>query len=81
MFEVLIMTISGILLGVFLGHFGLWYLKNLIDIQLGVDIEPTLISSIEINGILITFIAGQFLAFISMIRAYKLNLIEEIAKN
>jgi len=81
MIETIITTFLGVLLGVAIGHFALWYFKPLIDMNLGINLEPFIFTSIEVQGIFITLIAGQLLALLGMLRIYRMNLIEEVARD
>lgn len=81
MIESMIITIAGVLAGVVLGHFVLWYLKPVIDFNLGISLEPFFITKVEMQGILITLFSGQILSLIAMLRIYNMNLIEEVARD
>jgi len=79
--ETFIITAFGLLLGVIVGPLLLLYFKPALDAAMTVNIEPFIITNIEIMGIIVTLIASQVLALIGMIRIYSMNLVEEIAKN
>jgi len=81
MIETMIITIMGVALGVVVGHFVLLYFKPLIDMNLGINLEPFIFTSIEVQGIFLTLIAGQLLALLGMLRIYRMNLIEEVARD
>lgn len=81
MIETMITTFLGVLLGVVIGHLVLWYFKPLIDMNLGINLEPFIFTSIEVQGIFLTLIAGQLLALLGMLRIYRMNLIEEVARD
>jgi hypothetical protein len=63
------------------GHSALWYFKPLIDLNLGINLEPFIFTSVEIQGIVLTLLAGQILALLGMLRIYRMNLIEEVARD
>ncbi len=79
--ETFIITALGLLLGIVVGPLLLLYFKPALDAAMTVNIEPFIITNIEIMGIIVTLIASQILALIGMIRIYSMNLVEEIAKN
>lgn len=81
MIETMITTFLGVLLGVVTGHLVLWYFKPLIDMTLSINLEPFIFTSIEVQGIFLTLIAGQLLAGLGMLRIYRMNLIEEVARD
>ena len=81
MVEALFITIGGCLAGLILGHFGIWFTEGLIKNAIGVSLEPFVVTSMEYLGITVTIAAGQLLALISMIWTYRMNLVEEIAKD
>jgi putative ABC transport system permease protein len=81
MIESMIITVAGVLAGVVLGHFVLWYLKPLIDFNLGISLEPFFVTKVEIQGILITLMSGQIISIIAMLRIYNMNLVEEVARD
>ncbi len=80
MIESFIVTTIGVLAGIFSGHALIWWAKNLIDSKLGVAIEPTTFTSLELNGVIITILAGQLVALTGMIQIYRMNLTEELSK-
>ncbi len=81
MIETMITTFLGVLLGVVIGHLVLWYFKPMIDMNLSINLEPFIFTSIEVQGIFLTLIAGQVLALLGMLRIYRMNLIEEVARD
>jgi putative ABC transport system permease protein len=81
MIESMIITVAGVLAGVVLGHFALWYLKPLIDFNLGISLEPFFVTKVEIQGILVTLVSGQIISIIAMLRIYNMNLVEEVARD
>ena len=81
MIETMITTFLGVILGVVIGHSVLWYFKPLIDMTLGINLEPFIFTSVEVQGIFLTLVAGQILALLGMLRIYRMNLIEEVARD
>jgi len=79
MIEALILTLAGAFAGVIISHITLWFFNPYIHNLLGISINPFMITGMEQNGILITLIAGQLLAWASMLWVYRMNLVEEIA--
>jgi len=81
MIETVIITFIGVFLGIIAGHSALWYFKPMIDLNLGINLEPFIFTSVEIQGIVLTLLAGQVLALLGMLRIYRMNLIEEVARD
>lgn len=81
MLEALLITVFGALAGVMLGHLLAWLLKGWLMGVIGVEIEPFIVTRMETWGIIVTLIAGQILALIAMVWTYRMNLVEEIAKD
>ncbi len=81
MIETMLITFSGILTGLAAGHLILYFAKPFIDMRLGINIEPFLFTAVELQGVVITLIAGQILALIAMFRIYNMNLIEEVSRD
>lgn len=81
MLEALLITFFGALAGVMLGHLLAWLLKGWLMGVIGVEIEPFVVTRMESWGMITTLIAGQVLALIAMIWTYRMNLVEEIAKD
>lgn len=81
MIETVIITILGVAGGVIFGHFILWYMKPVVDMELGINLEPFIFTSVEVQGIVFTLFAGQVLALLGMLRIYRMNLIEEVARD
>ena len=81
MIETIIVATVGILTGIIAGHGVLWYLKPLIDFNLGINLEPFIFTKVELQGIIITLVSGQVLALIAMLRIYNMNLIEEVSRD
>lgn len=81
MIESMVITVAGVLAGMVVGHAALWYLKPLIDFNLGISLEPFFITKVEIEGILITLVFGQLLSIVAMFRIYSMNLVEEVVRD
>lgn len=81
MVEALVITVGGAVLGVLLGHVGVWWSEHLIRQHLGVSVEPWMWTSLETTAVSMTLIAGQLLAVASSIWTYRLNLVEEVARD
>lgn len=80
MSETLMLVIFGVAVGVVAGHAMLWYIKPYLDLALGTNIEPFMISNMEINGVISTLLSGVVLSLIMSYSVYRMNLVEEIAK-
>ena len=78
--ELLFISTAGILIGTFGGHLLLAFCKPAIDFELGINLEPFFFTGIEIRGIVWTFAAGFFLSLAAMVKIYRMDLVEEIAK-
>lgn len=78
--ELLFISVSGITLGILGGHTVLAVSKPFIDFELGINLEPFFFTEIEFRGALYTLIAGVALSFAAMTKIYRMNLVEEIAK-
>ena len=78
--ELLFISVSGITLGILGGHALLVFCKPAIDFELGINLEPFFFTEIEFRGALYTLIAGVALSFAAMTKIYRMNLVEEIAK-
>lgn len=81
MIEALIITLSGVALGILLGHLLIFTMQGAIMDVIGVEAEPFTITKMEMFGVVATLIVGQILAFVSMVWTYRLNLVEEIARD
>jgi len=81
MFESFILTLGGMALGLIPGHLLLWWSEVWINDTLGISVEPFTITMMEINGVFITFAAGQLMAAAAMILTYRMNIVEEIARD
>ena len=80
MWEAFFITLMGAGLGLVAGHALAWWAQPLLKSMAGIAIEPFVITSMEGLGLGLTLIAGQLLALVSMIWTYRMNVIEEIAK-
>ena len=78
--ELLFISVSGIVAGTLGGHAVLAVFKPLIDFELGINLEPFFFTEIELRGMLFTVAAGAALSCAAMIKIYRMNLVEEIAK-
>lgn len=79
--ELFFISVSGIALGTLGGHALLAFCKPAIDFELGINLEPFFFTGIEIRGAVYTLITGVILSLAAMIKIYRMNLIEEIAKD
>ena len=78
--ELFFISVSGIVLGTVGGHALLAFCKPAVDFELGINLEPLFFTGIEIRGMLYTIIAGILLSGAAMVKIYRMNIIEEIAK-
>ncbi len=78
--ELFIISIAGIVIGTLGGHALLAFCKPAIDFELGINLEPFFFTEVEIRGIILTLAAGIFLSTAAMIKIYRTNLVEEIAR-
>ena len=78
--ELFIISIAGIVIGTLGGHALLAFCKPAIDFELGINLEPFFFTGVEIRGIILTLAAGIFLSSAAMIKIYRTNLVEEIAR-
>ena len=81
MAEALFITVGGTLLGLFLGHGGIWWAVHPIRQSLGVTVQPWVWTSLESWAVAVTLGAGQLLALVSLIWTYRMNLVEEVARD
>ncbi|MBW2277694.1 MAG: ABC transporter permease [Deltaproteobacteria bacterium] len=81
MVEALAITLVGAAIGDFLGHVAVWWAAWPIKGALGVTVEPWTITDLEGFAVLTALIAGQLLALISMLWTYRMNLVEEVARD
>ena len=78
--ELLFISVSGTAAGTLGGHAALAFLKPVIDFELGINLEPFFFSGIELRGMLFTLTAGVLLSLAAMVKIYRMNLVEELAK-
>ena len=78
--ELLLISIAGIVIGTLGGHALLAFCKPAVDFELGINLEPFFFTEIEFRGMIYTIIAGVLLSFAAMVKIYRMNLVEEIAK-
>lgn len=81
MVEALVITLLGAAIGDFLGHVAVWWAAWPIKGALGVSVEPWVWTRLEGFAVLTALIAGQLLALISMVWTYRMNLVEEVARD
>lgn len=74
-------TIGGAVLGLGLGHVAVWWSEYLIRQSLGIVVEPWTWTSLETFAALLTLAAGQLLALVAAAWTYRLNLVEEVARD
>ena len=78
--ELFLISISGIIAGTLGGHAVLAVFKPFIDFELGINLEPFFFTEIELRGALYTIVAGAALSIAAMLKIYRMDLVEEIAK-
>ncbi len=81
MAEALVITLGGTVIGLFLGHCGVWWAVHPIRQSLGVTVEPWVWTSLERWAVVVTLGAGQLLALVSLFWTYRMNLVEEVARD
>jgi putative ABC transport system permease protein len=81
MVEALVITLGGAALGVALGHLGVWWSEHLIQEALGVAVEPWTWTAMEGTAVASALAAGQLLALVSLVWTYRMNLVEEVARD
>ena len=79
--EFFFISVFGIALGTLGGHAVLAIFKPVIDFELGINLEPFFFTEIEFRGTVYTLIAGVVLSLAAMLKIYRMNLVEEIAKD
>ena len=80
MWEAFCITLMGAVVGLAAGHLLTWWGQAWIKNIAGIGIEPFVMTSMEGLALVLTLIAGQLLALVSMVWTYRMNVIEEIAK-
>ena len=78
--ESLFVSLAGIVIGIVFGHAVLAVFKPWIDFELVINLEPFFFTGVEIRGIVLTLAAGIFLSLAAMVKIYRMNLVEEVAK-
>lgn len=78
--ESLFVSVAGIVIGIAFGHAVLVVFKPWIDFELGINSEPFFFTEVEIRGIVLTLAAGIGLSLAAMGKIYRMNLVEEVAK-
>lgn len=78
--EMFFISVSGIVIGTVGGHLLLAFCKPAIDFELGINLEPFFFTEIEFSGTIYTLTAGVLLSLAAMVKIYRMNLVEEIAK-
>ncbi|MCP4674487.1 MAG: FtsX-like permease family protein [Deltaproteobacteria bacterium] len=81
MIEALVITVSGAILGIGGGHVAIWWGQAYIQRAIGASVEPWIWTSLEGFAVLAALVAGQLLALIAMIWIYRMNLVEEVARD
>lgn len=81
MCETLIVTVAGVVLGFLLGHGVPSLFAADISRLVGASIEPWHIGANELPALLGALVLGQAVALIAMLRAYRMDLVEESGKN
>ena len=78
--EMFFISVSGIVIGTVGGHLLLAFCKPALDFELGINLEPFFFTGIELHGAAWTMIAAFVLSLAAMGKIYRMNLVEEIAK-
>ena len=78
--ESLFVSLAGIVIGIVFGHALLVVFKPWADFELGINLEPFFFTGVEIRGIILTLAAGIVLSLAAMGKIYRMNLVEEVAK-
>ncbi len=81
MLETLFVTLAGALSGLAAGHLLAVLLRGWIRQAVGVDIEALVFTRMEGFGLLSTLLAGQVLALVGLFLTYRMNLVEETARD
>lgn len=79
--ELFLISVFGIAFGTIGGHTLLAVFKPTIDFELAINLEPFFFTEIEFRGAVYTLVAGVVLSAAAMIKIYRMNLVEEIAKD
>lgn len=81
MSEALFITFCGALGGLLAGHLLAFLASGAIRNFIGVEIEAFAVTNMEIVGLCTALAAGQILALLSMLAAYRMNPVEESARD
>ncbi|HNT28551.1 MAG TPA: FtsX-like permease family protein [bacterium] len=81
MLETLIVTVTGVVIGFLLGHGIPSLFAADISRWVGASVEPWHIGANELPAIIGALLLGQAVALIAMLRAYRMDLVEESGKN
>lgn len=81
MLEALLVTLAGAACGWLVGHVAVWWGEHLIRQSLGVSVEPWRWTSLEGTGMATCLIAGQLVALAGLAWTYRLNVVEEVARD
>ena len=79
--ELFLISVFGTAVGTLGGHALLAVFKPTIDFELAINLEPFFFTEIEFRGAVYTLVAGVVLSAAAMIKIYRMNLVEEIAKD
>ena len=78
-FESLILTISGFVLGIMFSRFGLIFVSSLIDESINYNLSSIIILNEEYWFLVLSILIGLISAFIPVIQVYKLNISKILA--
>ncbi len=81
MIEALVLTLLGSLAGLFSGHILAYVCQEMIRQSVGVAIEPFTVTGMEVMSLWVALVAGQLLALIAMLFTYRMNVVEQIARD
>jgi len=81
MVEALAITVGGTIGGIVLGHVAVWWAEHPIRESLGITVQPWRWTSMESLAVVATLAAGQLLAVASLLWTYRMNLVEEVARD
>ena len=79
--EALALALGGAAAGLVVGHTAAWWSEALLLDGLGVRIEPFAVTELELQGLLLTVGAGLVLALVAAVSAYRVDLVEELARD
>ncbi len=81
MIEALAITLLGALVGLLAGHLLAAGAQDVIKQTVGVAIEPWTVTRMESLSLWIALGAGQALAFVAMLFTYRMNVVEQVARD